>query len=83
MEEVDAFFGLWRQRLVESDFRVGCPIVAVAVESNDDAPHLARFAAAVFARWQEAPSALFVRHGLPEQRGQRLAASSTPPSRER
>ncbi|WP_223863579.1 TetR/AcrR family transcriptional regulator [Streptomyces sp. 5-10] len=71
---VDAFFTLWRGRLVESDFRTGCPVVAVAVETNDDAPQLARSAAAAFARWQEALAALFVRHGLPEERGRRLAA---------
>ncbi|MGP3949227.1 TetR/AcrR family transcriptional regulator [Streptomyces sp. 7N604] len=74
VEAVDAFFALWRDRLVESDFRAGCPIVAVAVETNDDAPQLARSAAAVFARWQEALAALFVQHGLPEERGKRLAA---------
>ncbi|MGP3922469.1 TetR/AcrR family transcriptional regulator [Streptomyces sp. 8N616] len=74
VEAVDAFFALWRDRLVESDFRAGCPIVAVAVETNDDAPQLARSAAAVFARWQEALAALFAQHGLPEERGKRLAA---------
>ncbi|MFJ4280630.1 TetR/AcrR family transcriptional regulator [Streptomyces massasporeus] len=74
VKAVDAFFGLWRERLVQSDFRAGCPIVAVAVETNDEAPHLARSAAAVFARWQEALAELFERHGLPEQRGKRLAA---------
>ncbi|MFD7506766.1 hypothetical protein [Streptomyces sp. NPDC059850] len=31
---------------MESGFRAGCPIVAVAVETNDDAPQLARAAAA-------------------------------------
>ena len=71
---IDAFFGLWRQRLVDSDFRSGCPIVAVAVETNDDAPQLARSAAAVFARWQEALAALFLKNGLPEERSKRLAA---------
>ncbi|MFI5571769.1 TetR/AcrR family transcriptional regulator [Streptomyces sp. NPDC051740] len=70
---VDAFFVLWRDRLVESGFRAGCPIVAVAVETNDDAPRLAR-SAAVFARWQEALAALFPRHGLPEERSRRLGA---------
>ncbi|WP_435856295.1 LmrA/YxaF family transcription factor [Streptomyces longwoodensis] len=45
---------LWRDRLVESGFRDGRPIVAVAVETNDDAPQLVRSAAAVFARWQQA-----------------------------
>ncbi|MFD1547363.1 LmrA/YxaF family transcription factor [Nonomuraea guangzhouensis] len=29
------------------DFRAGCPIVAVAVETNDDAPQLARSAAEI------------------------------------
>ncbi|EMF23368.1 TetR family transcriptional regulator [Streptomyces gancidicus BKS 13-15] len=71
---VDTFFVLWRDRLVESGFRAGCPIVAVAVETNDDAPQLARSAAAVFARWQEALAALFVRHGLTEERSRRLGA---------
>ncbi|MFD3617407.1 hypothetical protein ACFWWT_19625 [Streptomyces sp. NPDC058676] len=45
-----------------------------AVETNDDAPQLARSAAAVFARWQEALAALFVRNGLAEERGRRLGA---------
>ncbi|MFJ8107640.1 TetR/AcrR family transcriptional regulator [Streptomyces sp. NPDC096132] len=73
-EAIDAFFALWRNRLVDSDFRVGCPIVAVAVETNDDAPQLVRAAAEVFARWREALAALFLRHGLPEGRSRRLAA---------
>ncbi|MEU9289444.1 TetR/AcrR family transcriptional regulator [Streptomyces sp. NPDC048275] len=71
---VDAFFALWRERLIESEFRSGCPIVAVAVETNDSAPELARSAAEVFARWQEALAGLFTRHGLPEERSRRLAS---------
>ena len=71
---IDAFFALWRDRLVDSEFRSGCPIVAVAVDSNDDAPQLTRSAGAVFARWQAAFTALFQRHGLPEDRSRRLAA---------
>ncbi|MFD5983623.1 TetR/AcrR family transcriptional regulator [Streptomyces cyaneofuscatus] len=74
VDAVGAFFVMWRDRLVESGFRAGCPIVAVAVETNDDAPQLARAAAAVFARWQEALAALFVRHGLTEERSRRLSA---------
>jgi AcrR family transcriptional regulator len=70
---VDAFFALWRDRLVDSEFRSGCPIVAVAVDVNDDAPQLARSAGAVFTRWQAALTALFQRHGLPEDRSRRLA----------
>ncbi|MGW0553623.1 TetR/AcrR family transcriptional regulator [Streptomyces sp. NPDC002926] len=74
LKATDAFFALWRDLLVDSDFRAGCPIVAVAVETNDDAPQLARSAAAVFARWKGALAALFIRHGLPEERSMRLAA---------
>ncbi|MET7642054.1 TetR/AcrR family transcriptional regulator [Streptomyces sp. NPDC005426] len=74
VEAVDAFFLLWRDRLLESGFRAGCPIVAVAVETNDDAPQLARSAATVFARWQEALAGLLVRHGVTEERSRRLGA---------
>ncbi|QKW11249.1 TetR/AcrR family transcriptional regulator [Streptomyces sp. NA04227] len=71
---VDTFFALWREQLVASDFRAGCPIVAVAVETNDEAPHLSRSAGVVFARWQEALAVMLTRHGLPEERGRRLAS---------
>ncbi|MER7182769.1 TetR/AcrR family transcriptional regulator [Streptomyces hyaluromycini] len=74
LEAVDSFFALWRELLTESGYRVGCPIVAVAAETNDEAPQLARSAAAVFARWQEALAAHFHRHGLPLPRSTRLAA---------
>ncbi|MFE9566018.1 TetR/AcrR family transcriptional regulator [Streptomyces sp. NPDC006487] len=74
VDAIDAFFVLWRDRLVESGFRAGCPIVAVAVEANDGAPQLTRSAAAVFARWQEAFAALFERHGLTEERSRRLGS---------
>jgi hypothetical protein len=73
LEAIDAFFSLWRDRLMSSEFRAGCPIVAVAVETNDEAPQLVRSAAAVFARWREALAAMLVRHGLPDERGRRLA----------
>jgi AcrR family transcriptional regulator len=72
-EAQDAFLAQWRDWLLESDFRAGCPIVAVAVETNDDAPQLSRSAAEVFARWREALAGLFHRNGLPEVRSRRLA----------
>lgn len=70
---VDAFFALWRGRLLERGFRAGCPIVAVAVETNDDAPQLGRTAAGVFAGWREALAALLARPGLAPERARRLA----------
>ena len=74
VHSLDALFDYWRVQLVENDFRVGCPIVAVAVETNDDAPQLTRSAAAVFGRWQDALGSVLVRGGLPEERGRRLAS---------
>lgn len=71
---VDAFFEVWRGQLADSSFRSGCPVVAVAVEANDEAPQLTRSAGTVFTDWQEAFTALFRHHGLPEDRSRRLAA---------
>ncbi|MEU9345413.1 TetR/AcrR family transcriptional regulator [Streptomyces sp. NPDC048278] len=71
---LDSFFALWRQRLTENGYRVGCPVAAVAAATNDEAPQLARSAAAVFARWQQALAAHFHRHGLAQARSTRLAA---------
>ncbi len=71
---VDDFFALFRQRLVDGAFRSGCPIVAAAVAANDDAPELTQRAGAVFEDWQDRFTALFRRHGLPEDRSRRLAA---------
>jgi AcrR family transcriptional regulator len=74
VEAIDAFFTHWRNRLAENAFRTGCPIVAVAVETNDEAPQLAHAAGDVFAGWQGAFQALFRRHGLAEDRCRSLAA---------
>lgn len=71
---VDTFFAHWRNRLAENSFRTGCPIVAVAVETNEEAPQLAHAAGDVFAGWQGAFEALFRRHGLTEERSRSLAA---------
>ncbi|WP_406393118.1 hypothetical protein OG806_21390 [Streptomyces sp. NBC_00882] len=52
--QMDPAEAAWR--LKESGFRAGCPIVAVAVQTNNDAPPLARSATAGFARRQEVSS---------------------------
>lgn len=71
---VDAFVNWWRQVLVKSDFRAGCPIVAVTVESHEDAPQLAAAAAAAFARWEETLAGGLGTAGIPDERAGRLAA---------
>lgn len=49
VEAVDVVFGGFRSQLLATDYRAGCPVVAVAVEA-DNRPVLDR-AAAAFARW--------------------------------
>jgi AcrR family transcriptional regulator len=66
----------WRKQLERSDFRAGCPIVAVAVEAHGDAPQLADAAANAFASWQEAMARLLERDGVEPARARRLAATT-------
>ncbi|MGW0249070.1 TetR/AcrR family transcriptional regulator [Nocardia goodfellowii] len=70
---LDQFAALWRKTLRDSDFRAGCPIFAVAVETNDETPELARAATEIFARWHTALTALLLRHDIPAARAHRLA----------
>lgn len=46
-----AFVRMWRKIILDSDFRAGCPVLAVSVEDqpDDDAPR--RAAADAFERW--------------------------------
>ncbi|WP_245548018.1 TetR/AcrR family transcriptional regulator [Nocardia pneumoniae] len=70
---LDRFAAMWRRTLLDSDFRAGCPIVAVAVETNDDAPEFARLAGEVFQRWHRALTEMLQRHDVPADRARRLA----------
>ena len=45
----------------------------MAVEVNDEASQLARSAAVVLTRWTDALAAMFIRRGLPPERGHRPA----------
>ncbi|TNY34999.1 TetR/AcrR family transcriptional regulator [Thermomonospora catenispora] len=70
---VDAFIGWWRSVLIRSEFRAGCPVVAVTVESHDEAPQLAEAAAAVFTRWEDTLATGLGNAGVPDERAARLA----------
>lgn len=69
----DAFIAMWKVSLEESDFRAGCPVLAVAVESNAAAPQLTVAAARAFSSWREALEDLFRRHGISAAHARRLA----------
>ncbi|WP_280305236.1 TetR/AcrR family transcriptional regulator [Nocardia abscessus] len=70
---LDRFAAMWRRTLLDSDFRAGCPIFAVAVETNDEAPEFAHLAAEIFRRWQQALTGMLTRHDVPADRADRLA----------
>jgi AcrR family transcriptional regulator len=68
-----SFVELWRADFERSGGRAGCPIVAVAVESHDEAPELLDAAARAFDAWRDAFAASLVGSGVPERRARRLA----------
>ncbi len=89
IDGADASLDLWdtlidkyRRQLLDSDFRAGCPVVAVSVEAGEEhdgermAPVVER-AAAVFDRWTELITARFIADGIPRQRAAELSVLAT------
>lgn len=72
-QALEQFAALWRRTLRESDYRAGCPVFAIAVETTEDTPELADAATEIFARWHRALAGLLVRHDFPADRAARLA----------
>ncbi|MCK1519277.1 MULTISPECIES: TetR/AcrR family transcriptional regulator [unclassified Bradyrhizobium] len=81
-----AFIALWRKTLEQTNYRAGCPILAVAVEQyvsetteresvgeQEVQRHLLDLAQRVFADWQQILSAALKREGLAAPRARRLA----------
>lgn len=73
---LDAFVDYWRRRLIESDFRAGCPVVAAAVDADPSLPELSELAADAFTRWQDALAAVLVHGGMAGEAAQRQALQS-------
>ncbi|MFE5819487.1 TetR/AcrR family transcriptional regulator [Streptomyces sp. NPDC056479] len=68
-----AFLGLWRKIVVDTDFRAGCPVLAVAIEEppTDETPAVLLAAAEVFEEWEGLLAASLREHGAgPEQAAQ-------------
>ena len=67
---LDAFADGWRSVLESTDFRSGCPVLAVALEED---PVLRETANRIFDRWQELLVDGFLADGVPVPRARRLA----------
>ena len=70
---LDALFNHYRRNLVGTDFRAGCPVVAVAIESPEDGPDLRDAAEAAFESWREAIAGSLERSGVDAVRADELA----------
>ena len=78
LDALDDLFEYYRDELQRSDFRAGCPVVAVAVEAGDpDKPEqsaaVRERAAAVFARWRQIIAELLTADGVSAARARELA----------
>jgi AcrR family transcriptional regulator len=82
LDALDALVADYREQLLRSDFRAGCPVVAVTVEAGDPAkrdqasPVIER-AAAAFARWTELIAQRLVADGVSAARAEELAMLTT------
>lgn len=70
---LDVLFDDYRRTLLASDFRAGCPVVAVAIESSQDGPDLRDCTRAAFERWREAIATALKRAGVQVTRADELA----------
>ncbi|MER6005718.1 TetR/AcrR family transcriptional regulator [Nonomuraea angiospora] len=70
-----AFLTLWRQTVLDSDFRAGCPVLAVAVEEPpaDGPPEAIDAAAEVFGTWERMLAASLRDHGAGQAQAAQLA----------
>jgi AcrR family transcriptional regulator len=71
LDAIDRIVGGFRAQLIESGYRAGCPVVAVAVEA-DNPPVISR-AAAAFTRWTDMVADRLVGDGVAAERAEELA----------
>jgi len=69
----DAFLERYRADLLANDFRPGCPVLAVAIESGDEGSTLQAQAGEVFRDWTTRLATLLERSGIPAARAGSLA----------
>jgi AcrR family transcriptional regulator len=70
---LDALLDEYATTLKATDFRAGCPVVAVAVEAPEEGPDLREYAKAAFERWRLALARQLERAGVDADRAADLA----------
>lgn len=82
VDALDNLFADYRKQLLKTDFRAGCPVVAVSVEAGDpDRPDVAtpviERAAAAFSKWTDLIAARLISDGVSKERATELAMLTT------
>jgi AcrR family transcriptional regulator len=70
---IDSLVDEYRESLLASDFRAGCPVVAVAVESAEDGSDLHNEVVGAFDRWRQIFADGFAASGINAARADELA----------
>lgn len=73
---LEALFDEYCRNLLTTDFRAGCPVVAVAIESSQDGPDLRDCALAAFNRWRRGIASSIERSGVASARADELAMNA-------
>ncbi|MFE7773321.1 TetR/AcrR family transcriptional regulator [Streptomyces sp. NPDC057445] len=70
-----AFLALWRDIVIRTDFRAGCPVLAVAIEEppGEDIPAALTAAAEVFDSWETLLADSLRAHGTEREQAAQLA----------
>jgi AcrR family transcriptional regulator len=82
LDALDGLVAYYRKQLLRSDYRAGCPVVAVTVEAGDPAkqdqstPVIDR-AAAAFTRWTDLIAQRLASDGVSAERAEELAMLTT------
>lgn len=82
VDVLDDLVADYRDQLIRTDYRAGCPVVAVTVEAGDPAKQdqaasVIDRAAAAFARWADLIAQRLVEDGMSAQRAEELAMLTT------
>lgn len=70
-----AFLAIWRETITSTDFRAGCPVLAVSIEepSDDEEAVILQAAANVFATWESLLADSLRHHGANEEQAEQIA----------
>jgi TetR/AcrR family transcriptional regulator, lmrAB and yxaGH operons repressor len=74
LRTVERFVRFWKRALTSTDYRAGCPLVAVAIDSREHIPEAPDLVREIFTRWQASLADVLSANGFPAERARRLAS---------